>query len=85
MSTDANLPSFVHSTLEELGIGTYANIATASPDTPIIVALNMFHEKRVSALPIVDASGERICGHQNIGSIFNFVPCRQSGGHIRQI
>eukprot|EP00731_Ephydatia_muelleri_P030371 Em0021g894a len=58
MSTEPNQPSFVHSTLEELGIGTYANIATASPDTPIIVALNMFHEKRVSALPIVDASGK---------------------------
>ncbi len=30
----------------------------AHPDTPIISALNMFHERRVSALPIVDRSGE---------------------------
>ena len=30
----------------------------ASQDTPIIVALNMFAERRISALPIVDASGK---------------------------
>ena len=29
----------------------------ASPDTPIIVALNIFHERRVSALPIVNSEG----------------------------
>ena len=29
----------------------------ASPDTPIIKALNIFHESRVSALPIVDETG----------------------------
>ena len=29
----------------------------ACPDTPIIVALNIFHERRVSALPIVNSEG----------------------------
>ena len=72
--------------LQDLGIGTYENIATvslgerkkqikmlcfmcvvtliiflffnqATPDTPIIVALNIFIAKRVSALPIVDSTG----------------------------
>ena len=30
----------------------------ATPDTPIIKALNIFHESRVSALPIVDEGGK---------------------------
>ena len=43
--------------LKSLGIGTYRNIATSTQDTPIIVALNQFLEKRVSALPIINSSG----------------------------
>ena len=79
-------PAYMQKSLQELGIGTYSNIAVvsfqtivlyivlltmpcldfcpttfallqASPNTPIITALNMFHERRVSALPIVDAFG----------------------------
>ncbi|KAG9356113.1 hypothetical protein JZ751_000957 [Albula glossodonta] len=45
-------------TLEELGIGTYSDIAFIHPDTPIIKALNIFVERRVSALPVVDDSGK---------------------------
>ncbi|RXN00275.1 5'-AMP-activated protein kinase subunit gamma-2 [Acipenser ruthenus] len=44
--------------LEELGIGTYHNIAYIHPDTPIIKALNIFADRRVSALPVVDESGK---------------------------
>lgn len=44
-------------TLRELGIGTYRDIAFIHPDTPIIKALNIFVERRVSALPVVDDSG----------------------------
>uniref|UniRef100_A0A672T2K0 Protein kinase, AMP-activated, gamma 2 non-catalytic subunit b n=1 Tax=Sinocyclocheilus grahami TaxID=75366 RepID=A0A672T2K0_SINGR len=47
-------PAFMRQTLEELGIGTYSNIAFIHPDTPIIKALGMFVERRVSALPVVD-------------------------------
>lgn len=43
--------------LDELGIGTYHNIAFIHPDTPIIKALNIFVERRISALPVVDESG----------------------------
>lgn len=45
-------------TLGELGIGTYHDIAFIHPDTPIIKALNIFVERRVSALPVVDDSGK---------------------------
>ncbi|XP_067107354.1 5'-AMP-activated protein kinase subunit gamma-2-like [Osmerus mordax] len=51
-------PAFMKKTLEELNIGTYSNIAFIHPDTPIIKALNIFVERRVSALPVVDESGK---------------------------
>ncbi|XP_073705572.1 5'-AMP-activated protein kinase subunit gamma-2 [Garra rufa] len=51
-------PAFMRQTLEELGIGTYNNIAFIHPDTPIIKALGMFVERRVSALPVVDVTGK---------------------------
>lgn len=51
-------PAFMKQTLGELGIGTYHDIAFIHPDTPIIKALNIFVERRVSALPVVDETGE---------------------------
>ncbi|XP_058874848.1 5'-AMP-activated protein kinase subunit gamma-2 isoform X3 [Acipenser ruthenus] len=51
-------PAFMKQNLEELGIGTYHNIAYIHPDTPIIKALNIFADRRVSALPVVDESGK---------------------------
>lgn len=51
-------PAFMKQTLGELGIGTYSDIAFIHPDTPIIKALSLFVERRVSALPVVDESGE---------------------------
>lgn len=51
-------PAFMKRTLGELGIGTYDQIAFIHPDTPIIKALNIFVERRVSALPVVDESGK---------------------------
>lgn len=53
-------PSFMNKTLRELNIGTYDNVETASPDTPIITALTKFVERRVSALPIVDSQGRLV-------------------------
>lgn len=43
--------------LRDLKIGTYDNIETANEDTTIINALYSFVERRVSALPMVDAEG----------------------------
>ncbi|XP_063964931.1 5'-AMP-activated protein kinase subunit gamma-1-like isoform X2 [Lytechinus pictus] len=56
--TEIKSPSFLKKTLKELNIGTYNNIATARPDTPLITALSMFINKRVSALPIVDENNK---------------------------
>ncbi|CAI7994415.1 5'-AMP-activated protein kinase subunit gamma-1 [Geodia barretti] len=53
-------PSYMQKSIGELGIGTFDNIATACENTPIIVALNTFHERRVSALPIIDAAGKAV-------------------------
>uniref|UniRef100_A0A3P8YNQ5 CBS domain-containing protein n=1 Tax=Esox lucius TaxID=8010 RepID=A0A3P8YNQ5_ESOLU len=51
-------PAFMKQNLEELTIGTYHDIAFIHPDTPIIKALNIFVDRRVSALPVVDESGK---------------------------
>ncbi|XP_060784339.1 5'-AMP-activated protein kinase subunit gamma-1 [Neoarius graeffei] len=51
-------PAFMKQSLSELGIGTYDNIAFIQPDTPIIKALSVFVDKRVSALPVVDNTGK---------------------------
>lgn len=59
-------------TLGELGIGTYHDIAFIHPDTPIIKALNIFVERRVSALPVVDDSGETT-KLQNTGIVYLFI------------
>ncbi|XP_061871359.1 5'-AMP-activated protein kinase subunit gamma-1 isoform X3 [Colius striatus] len=50
-------PEFMGKTLEELRIGTYSNIAVVRTSTPIYVALGIFVQHRVSALPVVDDSG----------------------------
>ncbi|XP_051008143.1 5'-AMP-activated protein kinase subunit gamma-2 isoform X4 [Acomys russatus] len=55
---DMPKPAFMKQNLDELGIGTYHNIAFIHPDTPIIKALNIFVERRISALPVVDESGK---------------------------
>lgn len=47
-------------TLRELRIGTYENIETANEETSIIMALNKFVERRVSALPLVDSDGHLV-------------------------
>ncbi|XP_034375222.1 5'-AMP-activated protein kinase subunit gamma-2 isoform X1 [Arvicanthis niloticus] len=56
--SDMPKPAFMKQNLDELGIGTYHNIAFINPDTPIIKALNIFVERRISALPVVDESGK---------------------------
>ncbi|KAM6468932.1 5'-AMP-activated protein kinase subunit gamma-1 isoform 1-T1 [Liasis olivaceus] len=50
-------PEFMSKTLEELKIGTYDNIAKVHTNTPVYVALGIFVQHRVSALPVVDDSG----------------------------
>ena len=57
---DLPKPSYMHKPLSELRIGTYDNVETARPHTPIIEALHKFVERRVSALPIVDDEGRLV-------------------------
>ncbi|XP_044533729.1 5'-AMP-activated protein kinase subunit gamma-1 isoform X1 [Monodelphis domestica] len=50
-------PEFMSKSLKELQIGTYANIALVRTTTPVYVALGIFVQHRVSALPVVDEKG----------------------------
>ncbi|XP_055548439.1 uncharacterized protein LOC129732016 isoform X2 [Wyeomyia smithii] len=50
-------PSYMQKTLREIRIGSYDKIEIATEDTTIITALYKFVDRRVSALPIVDAEG----------------------------
>lgn len=51
------MPDYMNNTLQELGIGTFSNIATVTQETPLITVLNIFSEKGVSALPVLDDNG----------------------------
>ncbi|KAJ3388855.1 5'-AMP-activated protein kinase subunit gamma-1 [Entophlyctis sp. JEL0112] len=44
-------------TLRELKLGTYKNLKTATPSTPLITVLNMFVKDKISAVPIQDEKG----------------------------
>lgn len=54
---DLPKPSFMGKTLKELSIGTYNNVITASKTMPLIQALHLFVENRISALPVLDEEG----------------------------
>jgi 5'-AMP-activated protein kinase regulatory gamma subunit len=54
------MPPFMHQSIEELGLGTFDNLATAKPSTPLILALQIFVERRISALPVLDKDGKVI-------------------------
>ncbi|KAJ3034743.1 AMP-activated serine/threonine-protein kinase regulatory subunit, partial [Rhizophlyctis rosea] len=55
----ANCPDLtkLSSPLRDLNIGTYTDVATATPQTPLITVLNTFISRRISAVPIVDENG----------------------------
>ncbi|BFY98004.1 hypothetical protein BsWGS_01044 [Bradybaena similaris] len=53
-------PAFMKGSIVDLGIGTFENVITATPETPLITALNMFVEHRISALPVINSSGQVI-------------------------
>jgi CBS domain-containing protein len=50
-------PALMGSTIKELRIGTTKNVAAVSEDTPLISVLNVFAERRISALPVIDSEG----------------------------
>lgn len=54
---DIPKPAYLKRKIRDLRIGTLADIEVATEDTLIIDALTKFVNRRVSALPIVDAEG----------------------------
>lgn len=50
-------PAFIGKQIQELGIGTFRNIATVQQTASLYDALSIFVERRVSALPVVDEQG----------------------------
>ncbi|XP_039648578.1 5'-AMP-activated protein kinase subunit gamma-1 isoform X2 [Perca fluviatilis] len=51
-------PAFIGRQIQELGIGTFRNIATVQQTASLYDALSIFVERRVSALPVVDEQGK---------------------------
>ncbi|XP_034720659.1 5'-AMP-activated protein kinase subunit gamma-1 isoform X2 [Etheostoma cragini] len=51
-------PPFIGRPIQELGIGTFRNIATVQQTASLYEALSIFVERRVSALPVVDEQGK---------------------------
>lgn len=50
-------PAFLGKQIQELGIGTFRNIAAVRQTATLYDALSIFVERRVSALPVVDDQG----------------------------
>ena len=53
--------SWFHS-LQDVGIGTYANVITITPQTTLIAALQLLIDKHISALPVISSVDERLIG-----------------------
>ncbi|KAG8432255.1 hypothetical protein GDO86_016771 [Hymenochirus boettgeri] len=51
-------PHFLHRTIKELGIGTFRNIAVVQDTSSVYNALEIFVDRRVSALPVVNDYGQ---------------------------
>ncbi|KAM6151944.1 5'-AMP-activated protein kinase subunit gamma-3 [Erethizon dorsatum] len=51
-------PSFLYRTIQDLGIGTFRDLAVVLETAPILTALDIFVDRRVSALPVVNESGQ---------------------------
>ncbi|KAG2459620.1 CNPD1 protein, partial [Polypterus senegalus] len=50
-------PRFLQKTINDLGIGTFQNVATVQENATVYEALSIFVERRVSALPVVNEEG----------------------------
>ncbi|GMS89187.1 hypothetical protein PENTCL1PPCAC_11362 [Pristionchus entomophagus] len=57
---DLPKPAFMDDTPKSLGIGSWGDVLTIHVDTPLIDALKIFLENRVSALPLVDEDGKAV-------------------------
>uniref|UniRef100_A0A8C4UJ36 Protein kinase AMP-activated non-catalytic subunit gamma 3 n=1 Tax=Falco tinnunculus TaxID=100819 RepID=A0A8C4UJ36_FALTI len=51
-------PRFLKKTVQELCIGTFRNVAVVPETAPIYTALEIFVDRRVSALPVINDAGK---------------------------
>ncbi|XP_004674341.1 PREDICTED: 5'-AMP-activated protein kinase subunit gamma-3 isoform X1 [Condylura cristata] len=51
-------PSFLSRTIQDLGIGTFRDLAVVLETAPVLSALDIFVDRRVSALPVVNEAGQ---------------------------
>ncbi|XP_010859592.1 PREDICTED: 5'-AMP-activated protein kinase subunit gamma-3 [Bison bison bison] len=51
-------PSFLYRTIQDLGIGTFRDLAVVLETAPILTALDIFVDRRVSALPVINEAGQ---------------------------
>ncbi|XP_045416013.1 5'-AMP-activated protein kinase subunit gamma-3 isoform X2 [Lemur catta] len=47
-------PSFLYRTIQDLGIGSFRDLAVVLESAPVLTALDIFVDRRVSALPVVN-------------------------------
>ncbi len=66
------MPSYLNKQLKELMIGTYDNIAVTTTNTPLILVLHQFVERRVSALPVVDKRSKVVDVYSKFDVIVSF-------------
>ena len=50
-------PPYLDASITDLGVGVFKSVITVSPETPLIVVLNIFFERSISAVPIIDSTG----------------------------
>ncbi|XP_020647746.3 5'-AMP-activated protein kinase subunit gamma-3 isoform X1 [Pogona vitticeps] len=50
-------PRFLQRTIQELGIGTFRDVAMVLESAPVYTALEVFVDRRVSALPVINEKG----------------------------
>ncbi|XP_037379957.1 5'-AMP-activated protein kinase subunit gamma-3 isoform X2 [Talpa occidentalis] len=51
-------PSFLSRTVQDLGIGTFRDLAVVLETAPVLTALDIFVDRRVSALPVINEAGQ---------------------------
>ncbi|KAM7104373.1 5'-AMP-activated protein kinase subunit gamma-3 isoform 1-T2 [Molossus nigricans] len=51
-------PSFLSRTIQDLGIGTFRDLAVVLETAPILTALDIFVDRPVSALPVINEDGQ---------------------------
>ncbi|CAI5638051.1 5'-AMP-activated protein kinase subunit gamma-1 isoform X7 [Oreochromis niloticus] len=70
-------PAFTKRPIQELGIGTFRNIATVQQTASLYDALSIFVERRVSALPVVDEQGKVVALYSRFDVIIpSLIHCR---------